>query len=131
MSIGLNFVKFASIALLITTCSLSTLAADVGGVKVDDTAVVGGRTLKLNGSGMRANGAVNLFALGLYLTDKKFSPADVQSVTGPKRLSLNFQRDFKADDLGQLFVTAMNKNSSKEEKAKIINQTMKFGEIDR
>ena len=114
---------------LVMACALPTLAAEVGGVKFDDTATVGGKSLVLNGLGMRQIIIVKVYAAALYVTEKKTSSADVQALTTPKRVALNMQREVNSDEFGQLFITSMNKNSTKEEKAKVVNQTVKFGEM--
>ena len=104
-------------------------AADVSGVKVDDTTTVAGKTLVLNGAGMRKKFVINVYVAALYLSEKKSNPADVQALATPKRVTLYIQREVSSDEFGQLFITSMNKNSTKEEKAKVINQTGKFGEM--
>ncbi|CAM8666354.1 Chalcone isomerase [Comamonadaceae bacterium] len=124
---------------LVLTCSLAigsaftpATAADVGGVKVDDVATVAGKELKLNGAAMRQILMIKGYAIGLYLTEKKeLSAADLLAlpVDRPRRVALHIQREINSDEFGQLFIKGMNANSTKEEKAKVINQTTKFGEM--
>lgn len=122
--------KSVAACVLAAASFLSAHAADVGGVKVDDTATVGGKTLKLNGAGTRiVGGGTKLFIVGMYLTEKVTTPAEMQSIAGPKRIYLNFQRNFKEEEMGQMFIVAMNKNSTKEEKSKIVNQITQFGDL--
>jgi hypothetical protein len=116
-------------AMLAFACALPAHAVDVGGVNIDDKATVGGKELVLNGAGMRQIVFVKVYGIGLYLTQKKTTPEDVQAAEGPRRISLHIQREINSDEFGQLFITSMNKNSTKEEKAKVINQTVKFGEM--
>jgi hypothetical protein len=104
-------------------------AMDVGGVNMADTANVGGKELKLNGASTRAILFVKFFAIGLYLGDKKTTAAEVQAVAGPRRWTLHILRETSTDELGQRFITGMNANSTKEEKAKVLGQTVKFGEM--
>lgn len=125
-----KYLKF----LVTLTCLALTLtgaahAADVSGVKVDDTTTVAGKNLVLNGAGMRKKFVINVYVAALYLSEKKSNPADVQALSTPKRVTLYIQREVNSDEFGQLFITSMNKNSTKEEKAKVINQTGKFGEM--
>ncbi len=111
---------------------IPAMAADVGGVKVEDAATVGGKELKLNGAAMRQILMIKGYAIGLYLTEKKeLSTADLLAlpVDRPRRVSLHIQREINSDEFGQLFIKGMNANSTKEEKAKVINQTTKFGEM--
>ncbi|CAM8646225.1 Chalcone isomerase [Comamonadaceae bacterium] len=124
---------------LVLTCSLAigsaftpATAADVGGVKVDDVVTVAGKELKLNGAAMRQILMIKGYAIGLYLTEKKeLSAADLLAlpVDRPRRVALHIQREINSDEFGQLFIKGMNANSTKEEKAKVINQTTKFGEM--
>lgn len=105
------------------------LAVDVKGVKIEDTMKVGGKELKLNGAGMRVKAIFSVYAAGLYLTEKKTSVPDVLALEGPKRMVLVMQREVSSEDFGQSFMTGLNDNSDKAEKSKIINQTVKFGEM--
>ncbi len=129
MTIGQSFKSLVYTGVLALACVMSAQAADIGGVKVEDTATVAGKTLVLNGGGMRQIFVVKVYAAALYLSEKKTSAADVQALTTPKRVALHIQREVNSEEFGQLFITSMNKNSSKEEKAKVINQTVKFGEM--
>lgn len=129
MTTGQIFKSLISTGVLAVACTMSAQAADIGGVKVEDTATVAGKTLVLNGGGMRQIFVVKVYAAALYLAEKKTSAADVQALATAKRIALHIQREINSDEFGQLFITSMNKNSSKEEKAKVINQTVKFGEM--
>ena len=50
-------------------------AAEVSGVKFDETAKVAGKELVLNGVGMRTKFIIKVYAAGLYLTEKKHTVA--------------------------------------------------------
>ncbi len=108
---------------------LPAQAAEISGIKIDDTVTLAGKNLVLNGYGMRQIFVVKAYAAALYLSEKKNNPADIQALTTPKRIALHIQREIDSDEFGQLFITSMNKNSTKEEKAKVVNQTVKFGEM--
>lgn len=119
-------------AIALGAVATSATAAEVGGVKLEDATTIAGKELKLNGAGMRQILVVKVYAIGLYLPEKKeFTTADVLALPAdkPRRVALHIQREINSDEFGQLFVTSMNKNSTKEEKAKVINQTTKFGEM--
>ena len=129
MAVGTHLKKLLPVGLLVLACALPSHAADVLGVKVADSATVAGKELKLNGAGMRIKFVVKVYAMGLYLTEKKTTPAEILALNGPKRVSLTMMREVNSDEFGQLFITAMNNNSDKAEKAKYFNQTVKFGEM--
>ena len=129
MNFGLQLKKWIPLAALALTCSLPAQAMDVGGVNVPDTASVAGKELKLNGAGTRAILFLKFYAIGLYLPEKKATAADVQALAGPRRVALHIQKEINSDEFGKLFIEGMNKNSTKEEKAKVVGQTVKFGEM--
>lgn len=129
MTIGLHFKKLVPLGLLALAFAMPSQAVEVSGIKIDDTATVGGKELKLNGAGMRGIVFVKVYAIGLYLPERKTTSEDILALAGPRRVSLYIQREVNSDEFGQLFITSMNKNSSKEEKAKVIGQTVQFGEM--
>lgn len=117
-----------SIGALAMACAMPAYALTVGGTNFPDTATVDGKTLVLNGASMRQILIIKIYAAGLYLEKKAATAADVFAQTGPRRLQLVMQREVNSDEFGQLFITSMNKNSTKAEKSKVINQTSEFGE---
>ena len=129
MSMIANITKSVCAGAIALSLALPAAAVEVGGVKLEDTANVGGKELVLNGAGMRQLAFIKVYAIGLYLAKKATSAADVQAQTTPKRVTLVVQRDVSSDELGQKFITGMNNNSTKEEKSKVIDQTVKFGEM--
>jgi carbonic anhydrase/acetyltransferase-like protein (isoleucine patch superfamily) len=92
-------------ASLLTTAALAlgTLspahAVDVSGIKIEDTATVAGKSLVLNGAGIRYK-LVKVYALGLYLTEKKNNVADILALGGPKRFKIVPMRELSSDPHG-------------------------------
>jgi nitrous oxide reductase accessory protein NosL len=115
--------------LLACFCVQSAIAADVNGVKLDDTAKVAGKDLVLNGAGMRTKFIVKVYAAGLYLTEKKNTVADIAKLEGPRRLTLVMVRDVSSESFGESFMTGINSNVGDAEKAKYVSQISKFGEM--
>jgi len=117
-------------ALLASSFSLPAFAAtEVAGVKFDDTTSVAGKELKLNGAGLRTKVIFKVYAAGLYLTEKKTTVPDVLAVAGPRRVAITMLREVSSDDFGKAFMDGLNANTDKNERSKILTQTMKFGEI--
>ncbi|MDB5952394.1 MAG: Lipoprotein transrane [Massilia sp.] len=104
-------------------------AAEISGVKFDETVKVAGKDLKLNGVGMRTKFVIKVYAAGLYLPEKKNTVADIMKLEGPRRLTLVMMREISSDDFGQSFMTGLNNNIDKAEKARYVSQISKFGEI--
>jgi hypothetical protein len=107
----------------------SAEAVEVGGIKLDDSAKVAGKDLKLNGAGLRTRAMFKIYAIGLYLPKKETTPEAVLASAGPRRVTIVMMRDISGDDFGQAFMAGINANTDKAEKSKIVTQLVKFGEI--
>lgn len=103
-------------------------AAEVAGVKVDESVKVAGKELKLNGAGLRTRIVVKVYVLALYLSDKKDAPAAVFDAAGPRRFVLTMMREVTGDELGQAFLAGITANTDKAERSKFVNQLAQFGE---
>jgi hypothetical protein len=115
--------------LALTFCCQAQAAIDVNGIRFEDTNKVGGKELKLNGAGMRTKVIIKVYAAGLYLPEKKTNVADILKGEGPRRVTLVMARDIASEDLGKAFMDGINDNLDKAEKAKIVGQIAKFGEM--
>lgn len=130
MNGGKRIKRILAAAFLILSIGHGALAAEVGGVKLDDTVQVASKELKLNGSGFRIKGVFfKLYVAGLYLPQKATTAAEVMAMEGPRRMTLVMQREISSEDFGNAFMKGLNENSDKKEKASIVNQTMAWGEM--
>lgn len=66
------------------------MAADVSGVTLPDSVVIGGSELKLNGAGVREEYLVDIYVGALYLPSPCQSGAEVIHSNVPKRLYVEF-----------------------------------------
>jgi hypothetical protein len=115
-------------AAAVTLGSLTTAhAMQVEGFNIEDSATVGGKSLVLNGAGARIKAVFKVYAVGLYLTEKKRTPADVLALTGPKRFKIVLLRELSSEEFGQAFLAGINKNLEKDEKSKYVNQITQMG----
>ena len=69
------------------------MAATLEGVTLPDTATVGGKTLVLNGMGLREFLWVDVYVGGLYLETKATTPDAVMAEKGPFRITMNLLHD--------------------------------------
>ncbi|MGH8808066.1 MAG: chalcone isomerase family protein [Noviherbaspirillum sp.] len=121
--------QLLALGCLVAGLSHSAIAAEVAGVKLDDTVRVANQELKLNGAGVRTKAIFKVYVAGLYLTEKKKSVAEILALNGARRVRMVLLREVNSEDLGQAFMDGLNANSDKTEKAKFVNQTVKMGEI--
>jgi hypothetical protein len=116
-------------ALLLAAALPSFAATDVAGVKFDDTATVAGQTLKLNGAGLRTKVIFKVYALGLYVPEKKTAVPDLLASQGPRRVQIVSLRDLSSEDFGDAFMKGLNANTDAAERTRLLPQTKTFGEM--
>jgi hypothetical protein len=100
-----------------------------GGVKYEPSIQLGGKTLTLNGAGIRYKAIFKVYAAGLYLGSHATTPEEVYGAAGPKRVRIVMYRDIDANELGKLFTQGMEKNVSPAEFTRAINGTIRLGEL--
>jgi len=100
---------------LLFLLSFSSYAAEVAGVKLDDKVRVGNAELLLNGAGLRKRAFFQVYATGLYLTEKKTAAADVLAAAGPKRVAMHMLRDVGADQFAGALADGLKGNHSEAE----------------
>jgi hypothetical protein len=93
--------------LILAALALPASAAEVAGVKIDDATRVGGADLALKGAGLRKRVFFNLYAMGLYVADRK---ADPIAQGGAKRVAIHMLRDVDADTFAKALVDGMRPN---------------------
>ena len=119
-------------AILACAWSTSSLAAtEVSGVKFNDSVQVAGKDLLLNGAGMRTKFIIKVYAAGLYLPEKKNTVADIVKLEGPRRVSLVMMRDISSSEFSKAFMTGLDNNIERSEKAKFAAQISNFGDLFR
>ena len=89
-------------------------AADIGGVRVDDKASVGGQELVLNGAGVRKKVVFQVYVASLYLPQKAADPGGVLA-KGPRRIRLDMLRTLSADALIEALNEGLEANNSAAE----------------
>jgi hypothetical protein len=122
--------KTVLVGMMLAMAAGQVLAAmEVEGVKYPDRMAVSGKELVLNGAGVRNKFVVKVYAAALYLQEAKNTVEGVMKAEGPRRVRLVMLRDLSSDDLGTAFMTALSNNISDADKAKIMPQVSKYGEM--
>ncbi len=129
MSITRRTLIQAAAAALMFSVAPVFASTDVAGVKFEETATVAGQQLKLNGAGLRTKVIFKVYALGLYLSEKKTTMADILAVPGARRIQIVSMRDLSSDDFGKAFMDGLNANTEQAERTKLLPQTKTFGEM--
>ncbi|MBI5923495.1 MAG: chalcone isomerase family protein [Betaproteobacteria bacterium] len=100
---------------LLLLSGLAQAASDVAGVKYEDKIKFGPSELTLNGVGVRARFFIKVYTIGLYLTEKKTTAAEVLALKGAKRLHIVTLRDLSAEDFAAALVGGIHKNHTDAE----------------
>jgi len=92
------------------------LAADVAGVRFADSAeVLPGQALALNGAGLRKRAFFDVYAMGLYVAQRRTAAPEVIALPGAKRVAIQMLRDVGADQFTGALVEGMKDNLSEAE----------------
>ena len=110
------------IAWIVLCLGAPALAAEVGGVKLDDTAAVGGQQLVLNGAGIRTRVVFKVYVASLYLPSKANDVAVVLAKV-PRRIQMNLLRTLSPDQLVDALNDGLKENNSDAELAAVKAQT--------
>ena len=95
---------------LLLLLAQSAFAVEVAGIKFEDKAKVGNAELALNGAGLRSRFVVKVYAIGMYLPEKKSAAADVLAAKGAKRMHIVTLRELSAEDFANALVDSIQKN---------------------
>jgi long-chain acyl-CoA synthetase len=104
-------------------------AAEVAGVKIDDTIRVGSSELVLNGAGLRTRFFFKIYVAALYVGQKASTPAAVFDSAQPRRITLRMLRDIDAETLYTALDEGMKNNLSVFEQAEMKVPTDQLGNI--
>lgn len=95
--------------------SFSVHAVEIEGVQFEDRTKSGNAELVLNGAGLRTRVFFKVYAIGLYVPEKKSTAADVLAQKGPKRLRIALLRDLTAEQFADALVERIQANHSAAE----------------
>lgn len=102
-------------ALVLGLFCLSAHAAEVAGVKLEERDRVAGADLVLNGAGLRKRAFFQVYAIGLYLPERKASAAEAIAAPGVKRVAIHMLRDVGADQFTDALMDGMKDNHGEAE----------------
>ncbi|HQC80233.1 MAG TPA: chalcone isomerase family protein, partial [Accumulibacter sp.] len=103
---------------LLTAASINlALAVEIGGVKFDDKTRVGASETVINGAGIRKKAFFKVYAIALYLPEKRTAAEGVFTAKGAKRVSIATLRDLSAKQFVEGLQEGVAANHSDTEKA--------------
>jgi hypothetical protein len=113
-----------SVVVFVLASTFGLHAASLAGVTLPDTAQVGGKTLVLNGLGIRTKYMVKVYVGGLYLEQKSSDAGAIIKADAPKQIVMKFLHGASKSQMTDAFDESFKDNTPDAEK------TMK-ADIDR
>ncbi len=83
----------------------------LSGVTLPDTAQIAGKTLVLNGMGLRKKFVVKVYVAGLYLEQKSSDPGAILKPDLPKRIVMHFVRGISKEQIADGFKESFENNT--------------------
>lgn len=106
----------------------SAHALEIGGVKFDDKARIGNAELTINGAGIRKKAVFKVYAMALYLPEKRAAADAVLSSKGAKRIAIHLLRDLSAQQFVEALQEGMANNHSEAEMAGLKDRLKLFSD---
>lgn len=115
--------RTAALSLALAACLAGAPAhaadVEVGGVRVPDSLSEGGRTLVLNGAGLRTKFVVKVYVAALYATAKTSDAAALVNSDKPRRMRLRLLRDVDSKSLDEALQDGLRDNTPAQELAQL------------
>ena len=106
--------RTSPLAILLWIAAAACLAVEVAGVKVPETVVVEGKTLTLNGAGLRKKLLFKVYVAGLYVERvSKDAPAILAS-SEAKSMRLHILRGLKGSQVSEAIAEGFERNSKEQ-----------------
>jgi len=117
--------------LLLLAIAVPCLGAEVAGVKLEEKDRLASAELILNGAGLRKRAFFQVYAIGLYLPEKKSVSTEVIAATGPKRVAIHMLRDVEADQFSGALADGIKDNHPEAEATKLEPRVKQLAAIMR
>jgi hypothetical protein len=103
--------KILSVATVLSLIASVCVAGEAAGVRMPDTTTVEGKTLKLNGIGLRKKMLFKVYVAGLYVEAPSKDPATVISADSVKCIRLHILRGLSGSQIGEAISDGFHRNS--------------------
>jgi len=105
-------------------------AVEIEGVTLPDTIELQGKTLQLNGAGIRTKFFFDIYVGGLYLEQHETSAKKILADTGNKRITMNFlYGEVDKEKLTDGWTEGFDKNQSEERMQKLKDRLASFNAL--
>jgi len=102
-------------------------ATELDGVRLDDSAQVAGKDLKLNGAGLSLRLVFKVYAISLYLAEPRKTAEEVLNSDGPRRLAILMLRDVSGEEFGRAMADSVAEHGDGSSAAPLDNGVLRVG----
>jgi hypothetical protein len=106
--------RILSLATVLSLIASMSLAGEAAGVKMPDSATIEGKTLKLNGIGLRKKMLFKVYVAGLYLETPSKDAAAVVSSDQIKSIRMHILRSLDGSQIGEAISDGFWHNSKSQ-----------------
>lgn len=116
--------------LLASSLSLTSpcWALDLEGIRLANATQVSGQQLVLNGAGISKRWFFNIYAMGLYLPDRRDSSSGIMNMDGPRRMQITLMRNVSSSEFDEAIASTLTRYAEKTGRQQIsanMNQVVK------
>lgn len=101
----------ALLALLLSVPAIPAAAGTLAGVTLPDKVDAGGKSLVLNGLGLRKKLVIKVYVGGLYLPQKETSAAKILAADSPRRMVMHFIYDVSKEQMCDAWEEGLEANT--------------------
>lgn len=107
--------------LIASTLSLSApcWALDLEGIRLANTTQVSGQPLVLNGAGISKRWFFNIYAMGLYLPDRRDTSSGIYTMDGPRRIQITLMRNVSSSEFDEAIASRLTRFAEKTGRTQI------------
>jgi hypothetical protein len=112
--------RMTALLFVLSTIAIPALAATLAGVTLEDRASVNGKTLVLNGAGLRKKLFIKVYVGGLYLSARESTAGSILAADGERRQVMHFLYSVSKGQMCDAWEEGLednSKNASAEVKA--------------
>jgi hypothetical protein len=103
-----------SVAFALVLAAVPAAAKELAGATMPDTLSVAGKTLKLNGMGLRKKAIFKVYAAGLYVESPSSDAAAILAADAPKALKMHFLRSVDKAKLVDAYKEGIEANAGQK-----------------
>ena len=112
-------------AILLLVLSLPCFAVEISGINLPET----DQQLVLNGAGLRKRAFFQVYAIGLYVPQKKTAAPELVGLAGPKRIAIHMLRNVDAQTFTDALADGIRDNHGEAETKALEPRLKQLGAI--